>query len=152
MTKAQKVKVDEETTDIVLPVDVPAPAEDLASSVEAVLKAVRGYSAKFNNERLLSVIDLGSRGAHQGTKFRQLYVQFTTGYINISLQEGFKSAHGGAEQRDTLFRFAVPTYKTELVKLLQDRFLNYVESSHVNEAVALVNALQGTVATPEQLL
>lgn len=115
------------------------------SVVRDLIKAITGYSAKFNNERTMSVIDLGTKGAHQGTNFRQLFVEANQGFMRITIQEGFKSAHGGNEQRKALMSFMVPTSEIEAYELLQIRFFNYKKQHNLEQGAFLVETLGKTV-------
>ena len=115
------------------------------SIVEGIIKAVTGYAAKFNNDRTMAVIDLGMKGAHQGTNFRQLFIEANQGFMRISIQEGFKSAHGGNEQRKPLMSFMVPTSEYKAYEMLQVRFFNYKKAGNIEQGLFLVDTLQKTV-------
>jgi len=118
---------------------------NLKSLVWGIINACRGYNAKFNAERTLAVLDLGTQGAHQGTKYRQLFVEATQGFMRLSLREGFSSAHGGEAQRKVLFSFSVSVAETELYAELQTRFFGYNEARNLGDGVVLLDALEKTV-------
>lgn len=119
----------------------------ILSQVQAVIKAVAGYAAKFNNARTVAVVDLGMRAGPQGSKFRQLYVEPRQGMITISLQEGFKSMHGGEGQRKVINAFSVPVTEFEAFDLLMKRFFNYKPNDNLSQAAFLVDSLQQTVGS-----
>lgn len=115
------------------------------SVVKDIIKAVTGHAAKFNNQRTMAVVDLGQKGAHQGTSFRQLFVEANQGFMKITIQEGFKSAHGGSEQRKPLMTFMVPTSEIVAYELLQARFFNYKKQHNLEQGAFLVDTVCKTV-------
>jgi hypothetical protein len=118
---------------------------DSASIVDGLLKLVSGFSAKFNREQGLAVVDLKHRQEAQGTRFRQLFVSQKNGVIAISLVESFKSAHGGNEQRKTLQGFVVSVSDIEQYGRLERRFFNYDPSKNVTQGKLLLDELETTV-------
>jgi|TARA_R110000851_G_scaffold51968_1_gene123043 hypothetical protein len=124
----------------------PVPPTTIEELVDQVIMGVRGYGAKFNNDKTLSVVDLASKGAQQGVTYRQLHVQADQGYISIALRETFKSTHGGQEQTKTLSKVSVPVYETKAYSKLQSRFFGYSTTKNVNEGVALLDILRKTVS------
>jgi len=115
------------------------------STVKDLIKAVTGFAAKFNNQRTIAVVDLGIKGAHQGTSFRQLFIEASQGFLTVSIQEGFKSAHGGNEQRKPLMSFVVPTSEYKAYELLQARFFNYKKEANLEQGAFLVDTLKKTI-------
>jgi len=124
-----------------------AVSNTIGDMVDAVLDQCDGYAAKYNRAESLSVIDLGTQAAPQGVKFRQLLVKGDAGFINISIQEGFKSNHGGSEQRKTINAFRVSMSDSESIAKLQRRFFNFVPSKDYDEAARLLDVLTMTVAS-----
>jgi hypothetical protein len=124
---------------------VEAAEATVESMVTNIISAITGYSAKFNNERTMAVVDLGTKGAHQGTNFRQLFVEANQGFMKITVQEGFKSAHGGNEQRKPLMTFLVPTSETEAYEMLLVRFFNYKKQANLEQGEFLLDTLKKTV-------
>ena len=125
----------------------PPQPENVTVMVQRIIDTVKGYNAKFNNERTLSVVDLGTQPAHQGTRYRQLYVEALQGLMVISLREGFKSVHGGNEQRRVLARVVVPVTETEAYHALLRRFFAYSEAKTLEDSNFLLNELTVTVKT-----
>jgi hypothetical protein len=135
-----------------VPFDAPnAPKTENGSTVgamvDAVIDNIEGYAAKYNRVEALSVVDLGTQAAPQGIKFRQLHVKLDAGFITISIQEGFKSSHGGSEQRKTINAFRVSMSDSDSISKLQRRFFNYAPTSDYDEATRLLDTLTMTVAS-----
>lgn len=124
--------------------DMPNPSS-IDAAVSRLLKALGGFSAKFNKKQSLSVVDLKHRAEPQGTRFRQIWVKQNPGTIVVSLVESFKAVHGGNEQRKVLFTFTVSVTDGEAFKRLENRFFGYSAGKNATEAGFLLEELERTV-------
>jgi hypothetical protein len=115
--------------------------------VKEVVNSVIGKNAKYmiNSEKTVSVIDIGVKPDHHGTRFRQLVVEANCLNMTVSIKEGFKSVHGGQEQSKTINQFVVPINETEAYGMLQRRFFNYQPNKNLNEGTVLLDVLVKTV-------
>lgn len=119
---------------------------DMSNEVDKLIQLVRGYAPKFNREQQLSVVNLGDPvGDGQGIRFRQLFVEESTGYMTVSIKEGFKSNHGGQIQRKTLNSFRVPISDPESYARLQARFFGFNDATNKEEADVLLTTLGQSV-------
>jgi len=83
---------------------------NLEGAVDRLMDFMKGYTPMFNRKQRMSVVDLGSRHTGQGMKYRQLFVEETPGLLNVTIREGFKSSHGGTDQRNVLYGFSSSTF------------------------------------------
>lgn len=118
---------------------------ELEGHVERLIDLVKGFTPTFNRQQRLSVVNLNSRNTGQGVKYRQLFVEEMPGFMVVSLREGFKSAHGGTDQKKTLNLFRVPISEFALYSRVQKRFFGYVPQKNSNEATLLLDTLEQTV-------
>lgn len=119
---------------------------DLEKLVKDVLQAMKGFTAKYNKDQALAVVDLAAMGVHQGTQFRQLFIKEQQGFMEISLRETFKSSYGGQSQRKTLNKFVVPVSETKSYELLQARFFGYNRRKNLEEGKLFMDSLTQTTS------
>lgn len=122
----------------------PEAPKSVDALVDSLIESVKGYNAKFNHEKTLSVIDLAARGGAQGTTYRQLHVAANQGYMEVSLIEGFKSSHGGNSQTKTLRSVVVPVLYHEAYGKMQKRFFGYDEAKQLGEGKVLLDMIVET--------
>ena len=127
----------------------PTNSEKLLGLVQELLHAVTAKVVKINHEEQAAGVDLGAVGGPTGTRFRQLFVKADAGFIAVRLIEGFKPAHGGAEQRKTLYAMSVPVHEKEAYDLLQRRFFGYSLQTNVEQGVVLLDMVKETLAKSE---
>ena len=123
----------------------PVKSSSISELVDELIDALRGRDARFNREMGTAIIDLAAKNSAQGVTYRQVEVKEEQGYMTISLQEGFKSAHGGTEQRKPLFGFAVSVGDAESYGKLQARFFGYNPQQNVDNGVSLMDELRETI-------
>jgi hypothetical protein len=121
-----------------------APAK-LLDTVETMLRVITEKKVRINHETGEAGVDLGSRGRPNGTQFRQLQVKADGGFIAVRLIEGFKPAHGGSEQRKTIYSLVVSVNDMKAYSLLQRRFFAYDLDRVVADADNFLNILKETI-------
>lgn len=124
----------------------PTKTETLTETVTEILNLVSDKKVRINFEEQTAGVDLGSRGNANGTEFRQLFVKADAGFIALRLIEGFKPAHGGTEQRKTLYSVVVPVGQSEAYNALQRRFFAYDLSHNVEQSTVFLKTLRETIA------
>ena len=125
----------------------PTASDELNTIVQGLLQAVVDKKVKVNHDEQAAAVDLGNRvRAGQGMEFRQLFVKADAGFIAVRLIEGFKPAHGGSEQRKTLYAISVPVGETEAYNALQRRFFGYSLQTNVEQGKVLLDTVLETVA------
>lgn len=136
-----------EPTEATEPTKTSKTGKDLTAMVDRLMELVRGFTPTFNRKQRVSVVNLGSKPVTQGVKYRQLFVEETPGMMVITMFEGFKSNHGGADTKDKLNSFSVPVSDPELYSRVHNRFFGYQPRKNLNDASLLLDKLEQTVRT-----
>lgn len=147
METSQKEETVKETISFTPEMNAITKPTSIIELVDQLIDSIKGFGAKYNHDKTLSVVDLANKGSQQGTTYRQLFVRANQGYMNVSIIEAFKSSHGGGEQGKTLFKFDVPISEAEAYLKLQVRFYSYSESDNLTNGFQVLDLIRKTVVT-----